>query len=152
MRMHVGIGMSVVVLSACAGTRSAPAPAPASSACAAYDVDRAWLRRGPVYQPCNVDEPATAIQRAPTGYRPLDCKPASATLLLVVDATGVPEPRAIRVVQSTAEDFARAAINALRRWRFSPAVKDGKKVRQVTQQRFDFQCQQVGLAPSRRTS
>ncbi len=145
MRMHFAIGMGVAMLSGCARAGSAPAPAP--SGCAGYDIDRTWLRRGPVYQPCDVDQPANAIQRAPTGYHPLDCKAASATLLLVIDATGSPEPRTIKAVESTSPEFAQVAANALRRWRYSPALKDGKKVRQVTQQRFDFQCQQV---PQRR--
>ncbi len=143
MRVQLCIGASVAVLAACAHPQSASGPAPATSACDGYDIDRSWVRRAPVFQPCNVDEPATAIQRTPTGYHPLDCKAASATLLLVVDAAGVPEPRTIRTVESTSDDFAKAAINAIRRWRYTPAVKAGSKVRQVTRQRFDFQCQQV---------
>ncbi len=129
------------VLAAC--THPRPAPAPASAACQGYEIEPTWLRRGPVYQPCDVDQPATAIQRAPTGYHSLDCKNASATLRLVVDTTGAPEPRTIVTVGSTSEEFATAAARALRQWRYTPALKDGRKVRQVAQQRFDFQCQQV---------
>jgi len=143
MRMRFGIGLGVSLLAGCAQPRAASLPAPASAACQGYDIDRSWLRRGPVYQPCDVDEPAAAVQRVPTGYRPVDCKDASATLLVVVDTTGVPEPRTVVVVESSSADFSRAAVNALRQWHFSPARKAGTKVRQVVQQRFGFQCQQV---------
>ncbi len=143
MRLTIGIGAAVALLAGCAQPHAASAPVPAAAACQGYTIDRSWLRRGAVYQPCDVDEPATAIQRTPTGYRPVDCKDASATVLLVVDTAGIPEPRTVRAVQSTSADFARAAVNALRQWRFSPAHKDGKKVRQAVQQRLDFRCQQV---------
>ncbi len=143
MRVSLGIAVTLAMLAGCAHPHSATTLAPAPSACEGYDVDRSWLRTAPVYRPCDVDDPATAIQRAPTGYHPLDCKSASATLLLVVDTTGAPEPRTIRAVQSTSTDFARAAMSALRQWRYRPALKGGKKVRQVARQRFDFQCQQV---------
>ncbi len=144
MRLRWFVGAAAAVLAACAHPQSAPAPETASAACQDYPVDRAWLRGGPVYQPCGVDAPAEAIRRAPTGYHPLDCKDvASATLLVVVDAAGVPEPRTVRVVRSTSADFATAAGNALRQWRYTPARKGGRKVRQIVQQRFDFQCQQV---------
>ncbi len=143
MRLRIGIGVGVAVLAGCAHPQSGPAPAPASAVCQGYDIDRTWLRRGPVYQPCDVDEPATAVLRTPTGYHELDCKDASATLQLVVDTAGVPEPRTVHAIHSTSEDFTRAAVTALRQWRFRPALKGGRKVRQVAQQRFDFQCQQV---------
>ncbi len=148
MRMRFDIGVMAAMLAGCAHPHAGPSPAPAPAACEGYDVDRSWLRAAPVYGPCDVDEPATPMQRAPTGYHPLDCKNASATLLLVVDAAGAPEPRTIRAVESTSTDFAAAAIRALRQWRYRPALKGGKKVRQVTRQRFDFQCQQV---PQRRS-
>lgn len=143
MRVQFGVGLSVALLTGCAPPHSVPATVPTPSACEGYNVDRSWLRGGPVYRPCDVDDPATPIQRTPTGYHPLDCKNASATLLLVVDATGAPEPRTIRTVHSTSADFAKAAIRALRQWRYRPALKGSRKVRQVTRQQFDFQCQQV---------
>ncbi len=143
MRVRFRIGISVAMLAGCANPHSVSTLAPAPAACDGYDVDRSWVRAAPVYQPCDVDQPTTAIQRSPTGYHPLDCKNASATLRLVVDTTGTPEPRTIGVVQSTSTDFTTAAIRALRQWRYRPALKGGKKVRQVTRQRFDFQCQQV---------
>jgi TonB family protein len=143
MRAYLVVGVSVAVLTGCAHPHAPPAPAPAPAACEGYTVDPTWLRRGPVYQPCDVDEPATAIVRAPTGYHPVDCANASVTVRLVVDTTGVPEPRTVTVVRTTASDFGKAAIAALRQWRFRPALKGGVKVRQVTQQRLDFACRQV---------
>ncbi len=141
--LAITAAIGAAVLAGCAHPASTPAPAPEPAACQGYTIDRSWLRQGPVYQPCNVDESVTAIRRVPTGYHPLDCANASATVLLVVDATGTPEPRTVRAVQSTSAEFARAAVNALRQWRYQPAVKGGRKVRQVTQQRLEFQCQQV---------
>ncbi len=147
MRTGFCIGVIVAVLTGCAHTPAPPGSGPAPAACQGYPVDQTWLRRGPVYQPCEVDEPVTAIVRTPTGYHPLDCANASATVLLVVDARGTPEPRTITAVSSTSEDFAKAAVNALRQWRYKPALKGGVKVRQVTQQRLDFACRQVPQRP-----
>ena len=143
MRVCLRVAVGVAALTGCAHPHPAPAPAPVSAACEGYRIDRSWLRRGPVYLPCDVDEAATAILRTPTGYRPLECKTASATVQLVVDTTGAPEPRTVTAVHSTSSEFSRAAIAALGRWRFRPAVKDGAKVRQVLQQQLEFQCTQV---------
>ncbi len=143
MRVHFIVGVGAALLAGCAHSHAAPSSAAAPSACQGYSIDRTWLRRGPVYQPCDVDQPATAILRTPTGYRPVDCANASATVLLVVDTTGVPEPRTVKAVQSTSRAFGEAAVNALRQWRFSAARKGSAKVRQVVQQRLDFTCRQV---------
>ena len=147
MRVRLYIGVTVAVLFGCSHPQSAPAPAAApaaaSAACEGYDVDPTWLRRGPLFQPCDVDEQVTAIQRVPTGFHTPDCEAATATVVMVVDTAGVPEPRTVKAVQSTSAAFAKAAVNALRQWRYRPAVKGGKKVRQVAQQRFDYTCQQV---------
>jgi hypothetical protein len=143
MRMWFFVGASVAVLGGCAQPRPAPAPLRPSAACPGYDVDPAWLRRGPVYLPCDVDQPATAIHRTPTGYHSPDCENASATVVVVVDTAGIPEPRTLTAVHASSAAFAKAAINALRHWRYTPALKDGRKVRQVTRQRFDLQCRQV---------
>jgi Gram-negative bacterial TonB protein C-terminal len=144
MRVRSCFGVGVALLAGCAQPHSAPVPTPAPSAgCQAYGVDPAWARRAPVYEPCDVEQPAAAIERAPTGYHSPDCENATATVVAVVDTAGIPEPRTARVVSSTSAAFAKAALNALRQWRYSPALKDGRKVRQVVQQRFDIQCRQV---------
>ncbi len=143
MRGYWFVGFGVAALAGCAHPRTAVTTAPAPSACAGYTIERGWLRQGPVYAPCDVDDPVSAIHRVPTGYVPLECANVSATVVLVVDTTGTPEPRTVKALRSNSKDFARAAVNALRQWRYRPAIKDGRKVRQVTEQRLDFACRQV---------
>ena len=56
----------------------------------------------------------------------------------VVDTTGAVEQETVSIVASTHPLFSAAAIKALQKAHFSPAMKGGAKVRQVVQQPFSF--------------
>jgi TonB family protein len=68
-------------------------------------------RSDPVY-------PATSASTKPEGAAVLD---------VVIPEDGV--PRVIRVIRSLDWQFDEIAINALKEWRFSPAMKDGRPVK-----------------------
>jgi TonB family protein len=68
-------------------------------------------REDPVY-------PANSASTKPEGAVVLD---------VVIPEDGV--PRVIRVIRSLDWQFDESAINALKEWRFSPAMKDGKSVK-----------------------
>jgi len=56
----------------------------------------------------------------------------------VVDAAGRVEPETFTIISSTHPLLSAAVGRALEQSSFAPAVKNGKAVRQVVQQRFDF--------------
>ncbi len=58
------------------------------------------------------------------------------TLSLVVGEDG--KPHDIKVVQSLTPDLDQAAVDALKRWKFAPAKKDGKRVPAPLQVQFEF--------------
>jgi periplasmic protein TonB len=56
----------------------------------------------------------------------------------IVDTLGVIEPASLRVVESTHEQFARAVLEVLPRYRFVPAEASGHRVRMTAQMPFEF--------------
>jgi TonB family protein len=70
----------------------------------------------PVFQP-EPDYPATAP-------RSRDEKTVGLTLVVGVDG----RPRAIKVGSSPGRDFAKSAVEAVRKWKFEPALKDGQPI------------------------
>ena len=56
----------------------------------------------------------------------------------VVDTVGRAEPGSLKMIRSDHEDFARAVRTFLETTTFTPAVKGGRKVRQLVQQPFIF--------------
>lgn len=60
----------------------------------------------------------------------------AATLEYVIDEKGVPTE--IRIVSATHKYFGFHSVIALRTWRFSPAIKDGKPVKARVTQTFKF--------------
>ena len=95
---------------------------------------------GTVYTDCAVDIPAE-MKRAPVldGARlPSATRCSRATLEFVVDTTGRPLPSPILVFKSNEPRFAEAVIAALPSARYSPAVKDKKRVLQYTRRDFYY--------------
>ena len=60
-------------------------------------------------------------------------RPQSATVRFVVDTLGAVERQTLQVVGATDRDWAQALYDAIPRWRFEPAERDGKKVRQLVE-------------------
>lgn len=72
----------------------------------------------------------------------------SITAEFVVDATGRVEPETFTVVSTTHRLLAAAVARAIGESTFTPAMKDGKPVRQFVRHKFDFD-PRVGLSSSR---
>ena len=88
----------------------------------------------PLYRDCAVDQVARFVatdvhpnfrpdSRAPTCY--------SADLEFVVDSLGKPEVGTARIVRTNYESFGRAVLETLQGWKYEPAIRDGKTVRQI---------------------
>ena len=89
---------------------------------------------GPVYRDCAVDRAAHLLntQNHPD-YRPTTPRSMcySADLEFVVDSTGKPEVPTLRVVRSNDQGFAESVLAMARAWRYDPAIRDGRPVRQI---------------------
>ncbi len=122
---------AALVAGACAaGTRG-----PAASRCVPEAIDSVWAATGPVYRNCEVDRAARYenAQSVRLDYTPSrDCE----TVLFdfVVDTTGTVEARTARVVRGNSPPLAQAMVATFPRMRYSPAIKDGVRVRQVVEQ------------------
>lgn len=78
------------------------------------------------------DYPAAAVRAQEEG---------TVIVRVSVDASGAPTDVGI-ARRSGSRDLDRAALNAVRKWRFSPAIKDGKKVASVVEVPVDFKLQE----------
>ena len=100
------------------------------------------LTQAPVYFMADVTTPARPMRmhpapRYPDGLRARGV-PGSVTTTFVVDSSGHVEKATLQVLQSTDHKFSDAVREALPDMRFTPAVLDGKHVRQVVQYTFAF--------------
>ena len=59
-----------------------------------------------------------------------------ATIIFSVDESGT--PTAFEIESSSAPEFAEAAIDALKHWRFRPSTLNGKPIRVSSRQQFPF--------------
>ena len=59
-------------------------------------------------------------------------------LQLVVNQKG--EPRDIKLVRSLRKDLDKDAIDQVRRWRFQPAMREGKPVTRLIQVEVNYDC------------
>ena len=131
-----------VLGAACGGARApetADGVAPASGApqtlrsrCGAADTVQA-VPAG-VYRACEVDQSARPRGRIiPSHWEPSvtgvrDCYVA--VVGFVVDEQGIPQAHTAKVIRTNDPRFARAIIDAMSAWRYSPAMRDGLPVAQ----------------------
>ncbi|HSQ31104.1 MAG TPA: energy transducer TonB [Gemmatimonadaceae bacterium] len=59
----------------------------------------------------------------------------SAEVEFVVDTNGTPEMRTARIVRTTDQSFGQAVLTAVASWRYKPAQRDGRRVRQIVEDR-----------------
>jgi TonB family protein len=95
-----------------------------------------------VYTADLVDKPAHLARQDLEVSYPLDLvasKTAGSVVAeFVVSASGEIEPGSLQIVSASQPLFAQAALQALSRAHFAPALKDGVAVRQLVQQPFSF--------------
>lgn len=87
-----------------------------------------------VYQPSEVDQrPVVLYRKVPQVTQAMldRVKNPRVTLLFVVNVDG--EVEKIHVLHTPNEEFAKAMTDAVREWRFRPAMKGGRKVRCMIQ-------------------
>jgi len=106
----------------------------AREACVIPARDSGFVGLRPVYMDCGVDRPARFMS---TDVHP-DFRPEMratacyfADLEFVVDSLGRPEVATARVVRSNYEPFGTAVLQTLQAWKYEPAMRDGKTVRQI---------------------
>jgi protein TonB len=90
------------------------------------------------------DRDVTPIARVEPEYPAAAARTQEEGIVLVrvnVDANGTPTD--VNVARrSGSRDLDRAAVDAVRKWRFDPAIKDGKKVAAVVEVPVEFKLQQ----------
>ena len=59
-----------------------------------------------------------------------------AQIEFVVDETGTPDVENAKVLHTNNPEYASAALQALSRWRYRPALRNGVAVRQITTEKF----------------
>ena len=117
-------------------TSASTAAAQEKSVCGASVADTAWLRTGPVYWACQVDQPAERRGGEPKlDLDPFELRARTpcqrVKLVFVVDTMGVVELETIRTISSDhlrVEAAVRAAVAHLA---FVPARQNDRPVRQV---------------------
>ena len=91
----------------------------------------------------NIGHGVTAPKFIPTGNEAspnpvLKAKKKGAVLLeIIIDEQG--KPRNVQIIRSHGEDVDKKAIDAVTKWRFEPAMKDGQPVAVRIAVRVDFQ-------------
>lgn len=117
-------------------TQGPPVEVRLSQACSAWQASGG--DSSAVYAEGGLDRPAYNRPGNPVPTFPRGRQPGSGQVVLAftVDTLGRAEPCSIEVLQMSHVDFANAAISAILRWRFDPAVKDGRKVRMRVQLPF----------------
>ncbi len=134
-RKHLWVLLSFVVGTwVWAGCASGGNKVSARESCGLTAGDSAFIGSKPVYRDCAVDRPARFISTdAHPDFRPDSRGPACyfADLEFVVDSLGRPEVSTARIVRSNFDKFGDAVLQTLQAWKYEPAVRDGKTVRQI---------------------
>jgi len=93
-----------------------------------------------VYQADRVDRPARApyVRVNALPYRMRDVRTGRTMLRFVVDSAGWVDRCTIALVEESSPDWTAAVLPELRRARFEPARKGGRRVRQVVYQVFIY--------------
>ncbi len=103
------------------------------SDCALRAVDSVYLAGGPVYRDCAVDKKVRVKNRPrfvpPAGMPTMQCM--AAEFEFVVDTVGRPEIETVRKIRTNDPSFADATAMSIQEMTFTPAMKDGARVRQI---------------------
>ena len=106
--------------------------------CTGIAPDSVWLRSGPVYRDCEVEQPAKRRGDAPRlELDPVRLGPDSAckrvTLVFVVDARGAVELPSVRTTLSDHPELEAAVRATLPQLKYAPARRENRPVRQVVE-------------------
>lgn len=140
--LRISLGMACAVLSSACATGPANTPiavepqarSAARGGCQA--VDSSFALGSPVYTECGVERPAATRGRQPApAFSPRaphkECY--SVVVTVVVDESGSTVPETARVARTNDTEFARSVLDVLPSWRYTPAQKEGMRVKQVVE-------------------
>ncbi|MDE3152955.1 MAG: hypothetical protein KGL93_11970 [Gemmatimonadota bacterium] len=101
--------------------------------CSPEKIDAAFAKVGPVYRRCEVDRPALAIDTTfdTQGFVTPAQSCVSAVIDFVIGTNGLPLRQPVKVVETNSLDFARVLTHSISRWRYQPALRDGKPVQEI---------------------
>jgi hypothetical protein len=137
LRLPLLAGLAIAIAACASATTTS-----AVRTCALTKTDSVYLQRAAVYRDCAVEQRVQLIDRsARPDFRPdvsLAFRDAcySAEIQFVVDENGTPETEDARVIHSNNPAFASAAIDAIAKWRYRPALLNGVAVRQITKEKL----------------
>jgi hypothetical protein len=123
---------AVILAAACAHSGNKVLQQGSSCELSARDSVFTGLR--PVFRDCAVQRAAHLVSNTShPNFRPTAVRNACffADLEFVVDSAGRPETGTARVVRANDDKFGEAVLATLPEWRYDPALRDGKPVRQI---------------------
>jgi hypothetical protein len=127
----IGLAGIAIIAAACA---SAGGKSAQRTGCDLPDRDSVFALSGPVYRECGVDRVARRLpNNVHPDFRPTAARTAcySADLEFVVDTMGKPEIQTARIVRANDQGFAAAVVATLTLWKYEPAVREKRPVRQI---------------------
>jgi hypothetical protein len=158
----VALGAAMVIIVAGCAAKHASEPAATGAraagdahsrrhACDRSDQDSTSVAHAPLFLACAVDKPARLreqLLRSDFNPQLYDRACYSATLSVVVDASGMPEPGTVRIIRYTNRAFADATLATVPGFRFEPAVRAGTHVRQIVEWSTSLTVRRVGPSES----